>query len=127
VDEVKFMLTTRVTFINQGPYRILHLDLSKAKVDDVLMAIDHAKPIIASHKSGSLLILTDVSDARFNTEVGNRLKEFTAHNKPYVRASAVIGVSGLKKVIFDAINRFSGRNLRAFDNKHEAISWLHTQ
>lgn len=121
------MSATRVIFLDDGPKRILHLNFSNAKVQDVLMAIDHAMPIIASHAPESLLILTDVSDARFDTEVGNRLKEFTSHNKPYVRASAVIGVTGLKKIMFDAINRFSGRNLRAFDNKHEAISWLHTQ
>lgn len=121
------MLTTRVTFIDQGPLSILYLNLSKTKIEDVLTVINQAKPIISSHAPRSLLILTDVTDARFNTDVVSQMKEFTAHNKPYVRASAVIGVTGLKKVIFDAINRFSGRNLRSFDDKYEAISWLHTQ
>ena len=121
------MPSTRVKFREIGSDRILHLDLSRAKPEEVLMVIDHAKPVIAVQERGSLRILTDVTDARFNTEVGARLKEFTVHNKPFIRASAVVGVAGLKKIIFDAINAFSGRNIRAFDNEREAVSWLRSQ
>ncbi len=118
------MPTTRVKFREIGPDRILHLDFSRATPEEVLQVIDHATQIIAAQERGSLRVLTDVSEARFDTTVGTRLKEFTAHNKPFVRASAVLGVTGLKKIIFDAVNTFSGRNIRAFDNEHAAINWL---
>ncbi len=121
------MPSTRVRFREIGSDRILHLDLSYAKTDEVLKVIDHAKPIIAAQEPGSLRVLTDVTEARFDTEVGGRLKEFTAHNKPFIRASAVVGVTGLKKIIYDAINAFSSRNIRAFGNEHEAVAWLRSQ
>ncbi len=121
------MPATRVIFLEEGPRRILHLNFSRATAEEVLQVIDHAKPIIASQEPSSLLVLTDVTDARFNQEVAARMKEFTAHNKPFIRGSAVLGVTGLKKIIFDAINSFSGRNIRAFDKKDEAIGWLQSQ
>ena len=52
------------------------------------------------------------------------LKQFTAHNKPYVKAGAVVGVTGLKRIIFSAVVTFSRRNLEAFDDVEQAKHWL---
>lgn len=114
----------RVRFINHEGRDILFLDFSRCKADEVVKTIHHAKKIISSRPENSLLTLTDVTDARFNDEVGQNMKEFTAHNKPYVKASAVVGITGLKKIIFSAVVRFSQRNITAFDDIEEAKSWL---
>jgi len=52
------------------------------------------------------------------------MKEFVIHNKPYVVASAVVGVTGLKQIIYNAVMKFSGRKLTAFDSLAEAKDWL---
>jgi hypothetical protein len=52
------------------------------------------------------------------------LKEFTRHNKPYVIAAAVVGITGLKQIIYNAVLKFSGRNLVAFDSVDRAKDWL---
>jgi hypothetical protein len=54
------------------------------------------------------------------------MKEFTKHNKPYVKASAVVGISGIKKIIFHAVMLFSGRKIHACDTLEQAKDWLAT-
>jgi hypothetical protein len=43
---------------------------------------------------------------------------------PYVKASAVAGITGLKKIIYDAVLMFSKRNISTFDSIDSAKEWL---
>ena len=114
----------KVRFIQHEGKKILHLDFSRSRAEDVLVTISTAKKVIAMQPERSLLTLTDVTDARFNDAVAQELKAFTAHNRPYVRAAAVVGVTGLKRIIFEAVIAFSGRKLSTFDNLEKAKQWL---
>ena len=86
--------------------------------------IEDAKRVISTKPENSLLTLTDVTNARFNEEVGDGMKQFSAHNKPYVKAAAVVGITGLKKIILGAVMAFSKRNLESFDDEEQAKRWL---
>ncbi len=118
------METDRVSFITHREKEILFLDFSNSQPHEVLQTIEAAKRLISSRPERSLLTLTDVTNARFNQEVGDQLKQFTAHNKPYVKAGAVVGVTGLKRIIFSAVVTFSRRNLETFDDLEQAKHWL---
>ena len=51
-----------------------------------------------------------------------------AHNKPYVIASAVVGVSGLQRVILEGVLKFTGRgNLKPVATRELAFEWLADQ
>lgn len=63
----------------------------------------------------------------FDTETVDILKEFTASNKPYVKASAVVGIKGLKKMMLDLVSKFSGRTFKQCDTREEAAKWLAQQ
>ncbi len=41
-----------------------------------------------------------------------------------VEKTAVVGVTGLKKVLADAIAKFSGTHTKYFATKEEALDWL---
>ncbi len=118
------METERVRFISHGEKEILFLDFSNTQANDVLRIIDRAKEVISTRPKNSLLTLTDVTNARFNEAVGEGMKQFTAHNKPYVRAGAIVGITGLKRVIFGAVMTFSKRKLESFDDLEQAKVWL---
>lgn len=118
------MGTDRVTFITHNKKEILFLDFSNSQPHEVLQTIEDAKQMISARPERSLLTLTDVTNARFNEQVGDHLKQFTAHNKPYVKAGAVVGVTGLKRIIFSAVVTFSRRNLETFDDIEQAKHWL---
>ncbi len=118
------METERVKFITHHEKEILFLDFSNTLPHEVLQTIEVAKRVISARPEGSILTLTDVTNARFNDAVSDGLKKFTAHNKPYVKAGAVVGVTGLKRIIFSAVLTFSRRNLEAFDDIEQAKHWL---
>jgi hypothetical protein len=118
------METERVKFITHQEKEILFLDFSNSKADEVLKIIDDAKRVISAKPMNSLLTLTDVTNARFDEAVNSGMKEFTAHNRPYVKAAAVVGITGLKKVIFGAVMAFSKRNIASFDDAEQAKCWL---
>jgi hypothetical protein len=114
----------RVQFIQHKGKKILHINFANCKAEEVLTVIDQAKAIIRTQAQQSVFTLTDVTNTAFNSTVSDAIKEFVVHNKPYVVASAVVGVTGLKQIIYNAVMKFSGRTLTAFDSLTEAKDWL---
>ena len=114
----------RVRFITHKWRQILLVDFSHCSVDEALQTMDEAKEIIRSQPEFSLLVLTNVTNGRYNLDVIEKLKEFTAGNKPFVRASAVVGLDALKKVIYNTVVMFTKRTFSVFDDIEEAKEWL---
>ncbi|MFC1770023.1 hypothetical protein ACFLZI_03100 [Nitrospirota bacterium] len=117
----------RVTFIKHKGVEILHLNFTSIPPEETFATVDEAKKVISQHPPKSLLTLTDVTDAQVTSDVSNSLRDFVNHNKPYVKAGAVLGVSGVKKVILNSIMRLTGRKLTAFSTMEEAVDWLSEQ
>jgi len=117
-------MSKRVSFIRHKGVEILWINWSAATADEILQAIEDAKPMIASRPDTSVRTLTDVSNARIERRVTTVLKDYVAHNKPYVLAGAVIGLNDLKTVVFNFVNRATGRSLRAMSSMDEAKDWL---
>jgi hypothetical protein len=117
----------RVQFLQHKGKKILHLNFANCSVDEVLQTIEMSKAAIRTQSPGSVLTLTDVTNAAFNSKVSEAMKEFVIHNKPYVVAAAVVGVTGLKQVILNAVMKLSVRKLTAFNTLAEAKDWLAAQ
>ena len=60
----------------------------------------------------------------FSGETISRLKELARDNTPYVKASAIIGVTGLHKVVLNAVAMFSKRRFYIYDTLDEAMDFL---
>ena len=50
--------------------------------------------------------------------------EYASHNTPYIKASALVGVSGVQKVVLAAIKALTGRDFYLADTMEEAQEWL---
>lgn len=114
----------RVQFIEHKGKKILQLDLSGCRADEVIPVIEHARTVIRKQPPRSLYTLTNVTGAGFNNAVTEALKQFAAHNKPYVAAAAVVGISGLNRIIYNAVMKFTGRTFNAAPSLDEAKDWL---
>jgi hypothetical protein len=121
------MPDNRVRFIRHGSAQILFIDWSNAPSEEILTSIAEAKRIIAGSPQNSVLTLTHVANARVDRRVTEILKDYVAHNKPYVRAGAVVGLNDLKMIFFNFVNRATGRSLRGFNTIAEAQEWLAAQ
>ena len=104
----------------------IYLDISGFKTnDEFIQFIEESKPIIAKYAEQSLHTITNITDVRFDTRTKELATEWMTHNKPYVKFGAVVGMSGIKKIIVNTIFTLSGRkNMNAASTKKEAIEWL---
>ena len=116
-----------VEFTTHKGVRILFIDLARKRPAQLLEAIREARSVIGAQPAGSLLTLTDVEGSVYDREVADELKAYVTHNKPFVRAGAVVGLNDLKRVTFNFLNRVTGRNLKAFEGLDAAKEWLAKQ
>jgi hypothetical protein len=86
--------------------------------------VNAAKEVIRQYSSKSALLITDVTDTKFDAGISSIIKEYAQHNTPYVKASALVGVAGMQKVILSAVKRLTGRDYYLANTMDEAIEWL---
>lgn len=115
---------SRVRYIEHKEHRILYIDFSHATPDEFLATIELAERTIAAEPPSSVLTLTNAEKAMHDRRVTERLKSYVEHNKPFVRAGAVVGLNELRKIVFNFLNKASGRSLKAFDDITDAKNWL---
>ena len=115
----------RTRFIDHRGKQVLVLDYSGVRDPEAALAeIEHSKRVVARQPPNSLRVLTNVRDARYNAAVLQGMKDLAAHNAPYVRASAVVGMSGLHRIAYQAVILFSKRKIQVFDDPNAALDWL---
>jgi hypothetical protein len=106
---------------------LVYLDFSGCTSATLPPLIEEAKRLIAARPEKSVCVLTNVIGTELSRTTSQIIKDFATQNKPYVKASAVIGVEGLKKIIYNAVQAVSGRHISSFDTMEQAKDWLAAQ
>lgn len=116
---------------HQGtPY--LMLDFSRASIAESLVLMDDYAAALKDQPPLSVRMLSDVTDAQYEPSVANKWKAVRLQHDPMIRASAVFGLSGLVGVAVRSfmelqeilgMNR-SGKKLRIFKTRDQALAWL---
>ena len=114
----------KIKFINHKGKQILHIDFSNCSPQEMLIHMQQAQRIISTQPKYSVFTLTDVTNAHYDRKVSAAMKEYTNANKPFVKAAAIVGVTGMKEVILNAIIFFTRRSFTLFDNIENAKEWL---
>ena len=119
---------TRANWILHKGKKILRIDFSNTDENGVLAAIAAAKPIISREPEKSILCLVDTTGTKVTKGISSAMKEFTLHNKPFMKMTAVTGLDGLQKVVLTLVIVVTNRkNLIAKNTKEEAMDWLISQ
>jgi hypothetical protein len=116
----------RSRWITHKGERVFFADLSGLgrHPDAFYEELRQAESVTLQQPEGSLLILTDVRDTVLSSEVMAFAKESSARTAKLVRKEAIIGISGIRQVLLEAISRASGRQFATFDDIEEAKDWL---
>ena len=71
-------------------------------------------------------LLVDYTGISGSLEYMSRLKNLgNTVFKQHMKCSAVLGITGLKKILFNGYNRATGAtNVKAFNDRNEALDWL---
>ena len=102
---------------------ILFIDYRGLGLDESLETLDRAGEMIAERKK-KILILVDTRDAYTSPEFMTRLKESGKEMSSLMEKQAIVGITGLKAILLNAYNRFTGSALRPFSTLEEAKEWL---
>ena len=121
-------LLTRAKFHKHNGRMVLSLDFAQLGIEEAYEVINYSAGIVEKMPKNSICTLTNISGAKFNQDLIDALKKFAQKNKPHVIAGAVVGADGIKKTLFKAILKVTGRqNLKMFNNEEDALTWLTAQ
>ncbi len=114
----------RVRFIEHEGRRVLFINYSHCDVAMLKAVAEEGHRVIAGEQPNSVLTLNDVTGTTFDKESVAVLQEMVAANAPYVRRAAVVGISGLQRLIYEGVQAFSRRRIPNFETRQEALAWL---
>lgn len=114
----------RARFIEHRGRKIFRLDCTGCKAEEIADIIDETARQVRCQPAGSVRTLTVAGGGRFEQSTILKLKELTKGNAPYVDRAAVVGITGLYKVVMMAVATFSNRNFNLFATVEEALDFL---
>jgi len=123
-DTVEAVAAGRVRFIERAGRRVLFIDYSHCDVAMLKAVAEEGHRVIAQEQPNSVLTLNDVRGTTFDKESVAVLQAKVAANAPYVRRAAVVGISGLQRLIYEGVQAFSRRRIPNFETRQEAMTWL---
>ncbi|MGD0987395.1 MAG: hypothetical protein ABR874_06275 [Candidatus Sulfotelmatobacter sp.] len=114
----------RLRFIKHKGHAIYLIDVSHCVAKELLVLLDLIRADIARHAPGSMLTLTDFTDAEVDKTVATRIKEVLVLDRPFVKRAAFVGTESLPHVFYEHFKNFSQRELPTFGTREEAMEWL---
>src|SRR4051812_50043144 len=114
----------RVRFITHKDRQVLLIDYSNLTDESQLVEmIEQREFVVDSQPRNSVLMVINLSGAKFSKEVLTRAKEANVYDLPYVRRSALVGVEDRQKAAGEAVAMFSKRQWEKFATLAEAPEW----
>ena len=102
---------------------ISYIDYRGMKLEEIIKLIDEMEKR-ALQENKRRLQLTNLEGVFAVPEFMNRVKEAGKKTRHLTIKSAVVGVSGTKRLLVNTYNLFTGANMKAFDDEASAKEWL---
>ena len=114
-----------VSYINHKARKILHVDFQNIKVkDNVLQNLEEMVKFY-NEANDKIYLLLDVRGTFTDPEVMDKLKHY---GKTVFRGKsekrAILGVSGIKKILLQAYSTVTGTKVALFDSEEDAKDYL---
>ncbi len=114
----------RISFVTHRGQRILFLDFTNCKAEQVAEIADRVVPVIAQEPDGSVLLLADFTGAEFTREAVEHIKVAAAIDKPRIKRDAWVLDHNLPKALYESVRTFSTREFPIFNSRDEAMDYL---
>ncbi len=121
-------IAARGTFTEHRGARMLVVDASGlSEIADIEAMVRHIEPLIRAEPAGSVRIVMQVTGLRFSRQSTAVIKGVFVRVQPWIRASCLVGVTGLHRVLLQVLNQVARRERPLFDTLPDALDWLATQ
>ncbi len=104
--------------------RLVEIDFGGCKPGAFGPVVEQAMKVISAGPAGSVLAMTRFENVRFDPGTVVEMQRFASAAQPYLRANALVGITGLKKVVFGGIKPLYRTPVELFDDPAAARDWL---
>lgn len=113
-----------IEWVSHKGKKILVIDYSGLEIADQLEQIKKAVNILVKSGNKDNLSLTDVSKTNLTQEFAEMAKIMGKQSALVTKKAAIVGVTGIRKIILNTVNSISGNSRKPFDTVEEAKDWL---
>lgn len=113
------------SFIHHKGRKILYIDYTQCKsLDEMLTVLDSVRELYEKSNE-SFYVINDFTGAYGSSEFLNKAKELGAKLfSKKTKKSAILGVTGIKKILVQAYNMVVKHKIVLCDSKLEALDYL---
>ena len=106
--------------------RFIYCDFTRFGVDleGLRAEVEAADIQICLERENSVLALADLRDTVASRKMVDLFKGSALRTKKHIRKQAVVGVTGIRRLLAGAVARFSRQPMVLFDTVEEARDWL---
>ena len=95
-----------------------------AFADTLIQIAEEAKNTLIQTGKNDNIRLINCEGAFGNKTIMGELKRIGKLTKPYYTKTAIVGVTGMKSILFKAYNAVVKSNTKSFDTEEDAKEWL---
>lgn len=105
--------------------KIVYTNIVDTAGNEAIPTFDKVQGLVAEFPDKSVLSCVNATNARFNKELLNKIKETVKRNNPKAKATVVCGLNKLSTLILNSIIAATGRQMKLFDTEEEGKNWLY--
>jgi hypothetical protein len=114
----------RQSWITYKGKKILYDDYRNLQGDKFPVMVNAVLSLTLNSAEKGYLSLVDVRDSYANKETVDAFNNAGKAVKDIVYKTAVLGITGVKKILLNVVNKFSNVGAKPFNTMEEAKEWL---
>ena len=114
----------RHVWIKYNEKEILYTDYKNLDGEEFVKIIKVLTEDLLGMGKKDLLLLLDLQGSYANKEIVNEFITAGKLSNPIVKKTAVLGITGVKKVFLNVVNKFTDVGANPFSTEEEAKEWL---
>ena len=114
----------RIRYITYRAQRILFVDYTGCTAAQFVTICDLVPSYVTPEPENSVLLLADFSNAQIDRDALEHLKIAAVFDRPHLKRSAWVITPSFPKAFYENVKAFSVRELRVFDTREQALSYL---
>ncbi len=94
-------------------------------LDELRVEVEEVKKYMAENMANrDILVLVDTNGTLVSPEVLSLFKEISSKSSQYRTKTAILGMTGPRRIFLDIVSKFSKVNVMPFDDADKAKEWL---
>ena len=112
-----------VSVVPRGAAQVFVVDFSQCEPGTFAPIVREAQQTLCRLPLRSARVVTVFQDVRFDLGTVKEMKDYASTVMPHLRRCALVGIDGMKKVVFGGIKPLFSIPLQLFDDVEAAKAW----